>query len=385
MMHKQDFCIGLGKVSSNLLGAMSHDEQVFTPEGSSSYGYTGEIEDENGFVYLRARYYSHELGEFLSLDPHEGDIGNPMSLNGYAYAHGNPINNTDPSGRRICSDAGSGESALYTCVDQVNDLRTNFGIRLGEEEGLSERLQPLSNWTTQRVASLYAAVQAINRSLGGNTRRAIGDTEIRLLSQGSGRAAAVTTRCDLISLYLNFVGASDHVHTVDNLIHEFGHIVTLSPPTGRVANSEARGPANDMQNRPVALWEQIKIYRGMGVEDGWSIINRQSESSDAAEVVPDMFLYWVQGYPFTTDEDNFGQARNAFMGGGDIPRSDGEPLHWITEEGSTYNDGSVMNSAGIQSWAANASCPSSEIQESRFDNNPDVMFAKIANDGWCSF
>src|SRR5690606_19406752 len=119
MMHKQDFCRGLGKVSNNLLDTMSHNEPVFTPEGSSSYGYTGEIEDENGLVYLRARYYSHDLGTFLSEDPHEGDFANPMSMNGYAYAHGDPINNTDPSGMVVCSDLQPNSSQMRECLLRV--------------------------------------------------------------------------------------------------------------------------------------------------------------------------------------------------------------------------------------------------------------------------
>lgn len=67
-------------------------------EMGTSYGYTGEMEDDNGLVYLRARYYNHDTGTFISQDPVEGDIRDPMSLNRYAYAHGNPINRTDPSG-----------------------------------------------------------------------------------------------------------------------------------------------------------------------------------------------------------------------------------------------------------------------------------------------
>lgn len=386
-MNKQEFCSGLGRVSRDLQGSVSFAETVFTPQGSSAYGYTGEIEDENGLVYLRARYYSHELGAFLSLDPHEGDVGNPMSLNGYAYAHGNPINNTDPSGLRTCSDAKNGEPALYTCVDRITDLRTNFGIVLTEEEGLSERLQPLSNWTTQRVANVYTAVQLMSARLGGNTRRAIGDTELRLVQEGTGYGAARASLCNLIRLFLNFTTAdgqriTNNIHSVDNIIHEFGYIVTLSPPVGRIANSEALGPADDMQNRPVALWAQIQNNRGFKETEGWNPEYRIGEEDTSAEVVPDMFLYWIN-YGFTEDDNNFGQARSAFMNGGDIPKSNGEPLHRI-DEGNIFNDGSIISSAGIQSWVENTNCPSSVGVDARMpglESYPEVI---LANSGWCS-
>jgi hypothetical protein len=49
-------------------------------------------------IHLRERYYSPDLGAFISQDPFEGVVNGAMSLNRYAYAHANPINMTDPTG-----------------------------------------------------------------------------------------------------------------------------------------------------------------------------------------------------------------------------------------------------------------------------------------------
>ncbi len=68
---------------------------VGTPQ--TMYGYTGEPTDPNGLVYLRERYYNPGMGAFISQDQAEGAINDPMSLNGYAYAHSDPVNRTDPS------------------------------------------------------------------------------------------------------------------------------------------------------------------------------------------------------------------------------------------------------------------------------------------------
>ena len=68
----------------------------------TSFGFTGEQIDNNGLQYLRARYYSPELGTFLSRDPVFGQVGVAMSMNGYSYAHSNPTNFTDPSGQFVC-------------------------------------------------------------------------------------------------------------------------------------------------------------------------------------------------------------------------------------------------------------------------------------------
>jgi hypothetical protein len=48
--------------------------------------------------YLRARYYSQSTGRFSQLDPFPGNNFDPQSLHKYAYAHGDPVVGTDPSG-----------------------------------------------------------------------------------------------------------------------------------------------------------------------------------------------------------------------------------------------------------------------------------------------
>jgi RHS repeat-associated protein len=67
--------------------------ESFSPSGTNptDYGYTGEWEDQNDLVYLRARYYDPGLGSFVSLDPLE-------TPNRYGYVGGNPVNRVDPSG-----------------------------------------------------------------------------------------------------------------------------------------------------------------------------------------------------------------------------------------------------------------------------------------------
>jgi RHS repeat-associated protein len=63
------------------------------------YRYAGEQLDANlGFYYLRARYLNQTTGRFWTRDPFEGLEADPLSLHKYIYAHGNPVNGSDPSG-----------------------------------------------------------------------------------------------------------------------------------------------------------------------------------------------------------------------------------------------------------------------------------------------
>jgi RHS repeat-associated protein len=65
----------------------------------NDYKYTGEQYDPNmGFYYLRARYYSQEVGRFTTEDPFSGRIFDPISLHKYLYAHADPVMHRDPSG-----------------------------------------------------------------------------------------------------------------------------------------------------------------------------------------------------------------------------------------------------------------------------------------------
>ena len=66
------------------------------------YRFTGEQFDSNlGFYYLRARYLNPNSGRFASRDTYPGKRDEPLSQQRYLYAHDNPVDNTDPSGREI--------------------------------------------------------------------------------------------------------------------------------------------------------------------------------------------------------------------------------------------------------------------------------------------
>jgi RHS repeat-associated protein len=106
---------------------------------TNSYLYTGEQYDKNlGEYYLRARYYSPSQGRFTGRDPFEGMLSEPLSLNKYAYVHGNPINSTDPSGwtslleLETTTDVGAALQAQAYATIQANNIRSSiFALGVG--------------------------------------------------------------------------------------------------------------------------------------------------------------------------------------------------------------------------------------------------------------
>jgi RHS repeat-associated protein len=58
---------------------------------TSSFGFTGEMVDTNGLIYLRARYYAPYLNQFIQPDPIVPDYSNPQNLNAYSYVRNNSL------------------------------------------------------------------------------------------------------------------------------------------------------------------------------------------------------------------------------------------------------------------------------------------------------
>ncbi len=61
-------------------------------------GRDGVMTDNNGLIYMRARYYCPELRRFINADILHGEISDSTSLNRYSYVNGDPVSFVDPFG-----------------------------------------------------------------------------------------------------------------------------------------------------------------------------------------------------------------------------------------------------------------------------------------------
>ncbi len=65
------------------------------------FGYNGRdgvVTEDNGLIYMRARYYSPDMKRFVNADIVAGELSNAITLNRFAYANGNPVSFVDPFG-----------------------------------------------------------------------------------------------------------------------------------------------------------------------------------------------------------------------------------------------------------------------------------------------
>src|SRR5437867_10169391 len=87
---------------------------------TNPFGYRGQWSDDaTSLLYLRSRWFSPNVGRFLTRDLASFRLNDPIDLNRYAYAAANPINGYDPTGRSDLVEYGaiSRESAENATIE----------------------------------------------------------------------------------------------------------------------------------------------------------------------------------------------------------------------------------------------------------------------------
>jgi RHS repeat-associated protein len=90
---------------------------------SDNREFTSKEKDPTGFHYFGARYYSGDIGRFLSPDPHTLmpgglDLSNPQSITPYVYCVNDPLRYKDPNGEFILA-VEHDQSAQYGSTQYV--------------------------------------------------------------------------------------------------------------------------------------------------------------------------------------------------------------------------------------------------------------------------
>ena len=86
---------------------------------TTSFRYTGRVEDTPNLLYYRARFYNPRTSRFISEDP----IGLAGGYNLYAYVEGDPVGETDPMGLQGGTNA-TGAASANVNVPTTRDGKT---------------------------------------------------------------------------------------------------------------------------------------------------------------------------------------------------------------------------------------------------------------------
>jgi RHS repeat-associated protein len=90
---------------------------------ATQQGYHTGTEDPTGLVSMGARFYDPTTGRFISRDPVTA-FKDSQQINGYAYAHNNPVNFSDPTGLFDCD---------WQCQQQYEQSRANCNCYMPED------------------------------------------------------------------------------------------------------------------------------------------------------------------------------------------------------------------------------------------------------------
>jgi RHS repeat-associated protein/uncharacterized repeat protein (TIGR01451 family) len=130
-------------------------EEGYAAEGTP-FLYQDDYRDPATDLYqMQARWYDPQAATFTSTDPALGDASDPMLRYPYAYCAGDPVYNSDPSGRRLDPGGGTSSSSTGSTIVQIigrifssyrgrsgNLWSAIIGISLRRAEAKSER----SSW-----------------------------------------------------------------------------------------------------------------------------------------------------------------------------------------------------------------------------------------------
>ena len=141
----------------------------------TEFGFTGEQTDSaNDLVYLRARVMNPKLGVFGSLDPFEGEMSAPLTMNGYDWVEGNTPNLTDATGwlvgtcqapsKSLSPLTASGSLGLVSLPKKAPSSSYDFWTFIGSIVGSQRANNAKSNFISNRVdkPSSYCFGTALN-------------------------------------------------------------------------------------------------------------------------------------------------------------------------------------------------------------------------------
>lgn len=127
---------------------------VPTSPNQVQYLGVGIDDTATGLTHIGAREYDQNTGRFLSADPLI-DFADPLQMNGYTYANGNPVSSSDPTGLAPDDCANNGVSCSPNTdgswdTKPTTEYAKYNGATVTELTARATRTSPLTRKVPQR-------------------------------------------------------------------------------------------------------------------------------------------------------------------------------------------------------------------------------------------
>ena len=231
--------------------------------------FTGKpVDKDTGFYYYGARYYSTNLGRFLSEDPVFLDIGkkndillDPQALDSYSYARDNPIRYVDEDGKMFFSALTLRLSAI--AFNAVNNYLNRDPAIVKQE--FMDSLHS-GSWMLGAIGAEEEALQV------GKA----GATAVYQAVDGAGKAAYVGITNNLERR------AAEHLVTKGITINPIDGLTNLARDTARgveqalIEQHGLQSNGGGLINKINSIAKNNPVYKGL-VERGKSILSKLSQ------------------------------------------------------------------------------------------------------------
>jgi RHS repeat-associated protein len=256
--------LGSTRLLSNYPTPTIAESDDYYPFGESGSGiipqrFTSDEHDtETGMDHTLFRQYSSSLGRWTSPDPLSGSIGNPQSLNRYAYVMNNPLTLVDPLGLRCrgqkqCLPTVDGPTDGGDCI--IDGIPAPCGLATGSSDvpcpnnvcaGIGPDGRPVYFWaSTNGPGSYYtysgpgalyyssdqagaaagafsiSLSEALQRELGGSVTEDANGVFSYNLSPNPGIPCGPTEDCSITISPVDNAVALWHTHPVPNGLIQF--------------------------------------------------------------------------------------------------------------------------------------------------------------------
>ena len=219
----------------------------------NEYKFTGkEYDDENSLQYFGARYLDNNTARLYSIDPWNGDLTDPQTLNKYAYALNNPLRYNDPSGQT------SQDAVWGYFVGRVQTFVNN----------LTNMAKSTAAWANNPVASSVQIVSNTSQTAEDTARQAYGFNQA-FYSDPSG--AFNDTITGLQMEYDEFASQSDYEQGRDIgvMTENIAEAVVLGKATQSVLSSSYLSTTGQVPGKAFNVLKQIENNKFQSASQGY--------------------------------------------------------------------------------------------------------------------